>query len=469
MVVAEENDDLECIILPLVKLAGSKTIEMGPVKFWPAKEYDKYIKANLSDDFKKYLDKSILTIHTRQGCFNLEPEDITCATIKMTFLLDKKQKYSLMNDATQMLCFLSNFSIHGIKTQNIHNIYAFKHIRTVWKDLFNTPENWGTTSWFFLNINKKVEISITDKDLSECFGKILATNYMLSNSRWTRRIIQAIRYFNLIFWGEEYQNEAVYQEIYYAKPEDIVFLSMAFEALLDLHFGSPDRKDTTKKFVNSIITILNVPSEKLIRKMKEFLENFYKLRSDVIHGDDILGKDFSTVKGAHVFYATLIDQLQTHTCLKPDILREIRSKSYLTRLFQKVDILGIIKELLPTMVKREEIRDISDEKLHELDILVKLFNNICKEKNKYYLEKSNRDEVCIAVAIKKTLNKSSKSLESVKDVLEKKDLVEIKEFMENLETVIEKSLQNIPILALSSLLLNFRQSVRHGVSGRAPG
>lgn len=423
---------------------------MGPVTFWSARQYAKYVEKDIKKQFKQYLCQSILTTYyNRKKIYSSKLEDITCVSLKVDdkdfneieiLILDEEKRYSLIKDAIQILSFSSNITRHGVKEQNITNIHTFNHIYVVSRELLNKPGNWGYTQLLSSNSDKRTKVSSIDTDLSECFGNILAANYLLTNSRWTRRIIQAIRHFNLIFRGEKKQSVFAQIELFYHKPEDIVFLSMAFEALLDLHFGSQDRKNTTKKFVNSVITILNIPYEKLKGKMRAWLEDFYQLRSDVVHGEDISKKEFHTMKAAHVFYKTLINQLQSHACMKPDILREIHSNDYLVRLFLKSDIMEIIKDLLIPInisIKNGRNKEITEEAFTELSDHIMLFNNICIYR-KHFSDMPNSYEANNAEVIYKILTRSSRKFGTIKDVLIKKGVQGTHEFTTNLQDTIQK-------------------------------
>jgi len=414
-------DDLVCVILPLVKMSDEKMIEMGPVRFWTTSELDKHIDSDIRDNFKKYVDKK-------------EPKNVTCISVvdpELLLLLDDYHKYSLLGYAAHFLCFLSNVTSVGVKMSNINDLYPFIKMRLVTKKLLNTSENWGPANWFSYNVNKQAEISYIDKDFLKCFGKILATNYMSFNPRWARRVIRAIQSFNFVFEGEEREGEIAYSSFYYTKTQDIIFLSMALESLLDLHFASTNKKDTTAKFVKGIMTIIyDVPSEKLKASLENWLKEFYYMRSAIVHGDDISNIGQHVVKGVQAFYVTLNHQLQSHTCLKPNILQQSEMYDCLARLWTEKEVLTIIKDLLSW--KRTN-NSIPEERLRELTFLVTFFSRVTRNAPRFYFARKDEDEVRIKREIVDISERVSKCLKSLKELLAEKGLTEFPKFIEGLK------------------------------------
>ena len=100
-------------ILPWVKLIHDDTIDMGPVRFCRASEYNEYLDSELHEKFKAYVKRNYADVSARisEGdkvkdiCIVSTPlEEITCIAVdemKVIFLSDR-QKDELIYDAVQL-------------------------------------------------------------------------------------------------------------------------------------------------------------------------------------------------------------------------------------------------------------------------------------------------------------------------------------------------------------------------------
>jgi len=367
--------------LPLVKLTCDDALEIEPVIIWKASEYEKYLKPAAQKLFHDYIENCVSPINARTViknkvediCLDRIPfENITCISLDKQYSVhfNDYQKNDIIYDVIHLLCFLSN--THGvcdIRMQNINNLDAYRQLRLTNNKTLSKRENWGASSWFFCNIRLQAELSTFDKGLLNCFGKILLTKFLTANPRWARRIIRAIEHFDYIFVGRD----RVYQIDYINQPNDVVFLSMALESLIDVHFASPDMRDTTKKFIYTLSNIINLKYEEPQKLFNQYLDEFYNLRSRIVHGDEIPTMmfkgnphiDISYIElGMRIFIYSLKWQLSSHACLEPkysDLW--LSSTEDIHRYFwtKKALLKEILRLFLQVLEKKEDIRHKLDE------------------------------------------------------------------------------------------------------------
>ncbi len=351
-------------ILPWVKLVHDDTIDMGPVRFCRASEYNEYLDSKLHQNFKAYIKRRYADISARVReknevkdiCIMTTPlEELTCIAVdemKVIFL-SGKQKDELILDAVQFLCFLSNIGTTRNRPYDLfNNLKLFREIGRLNKDILEDKPNWGYRSWFN-HPGRQAELLTVNKELLRCFGKLLLAEFLPANPRWARRVVRAIQYYNRIFIGLDYS----YIEYYATLPEDVVFLSMAFESLLDVHFAAIERKNTLNKITNIIQNIFNIKYNHPRDVLSKWIQEFYNLRSRIVHGDEIpdqifhgnINLDIPYINmGMKVFVAALICELSSRTCLEPNIIQ--RESDYIEDfyiyLWSQISILSTIEKVL---------------------------------------------------------------------------------------------------------------------------
>lgn len=420
MVEDSKSSELVCVILPLVKIPTDQFIEMGPIRFWTPQDIDNNIEHDLIDDFKNYIDKK-------------ESQDITCISIidsQLLLVLDDYQRYTLIRNAAHFLCFLSNVTDVGFKMMGINDLNPFMRMRIITQRLLKNPGNWGDKNWFSQTKNKQAEMSYWNRELVECFGKILSTKYMSFNPRWAKRVIRAVESFNYVFEGKDVENEFAYTSYYFIKPEDIIFLCIALEALLDLHFAAKERRETTVKFINAIMTIVDIQSQKLKEDLMLWLKDFYNTRSAIVHGDDIVNIEQHIIKGVQAFYIALMHQLQSHTCLKPHVLQPYEMEQCHARLWTEEEILNIIKDILSFKRKGDCIPEVV---IQEMSFLIPFYHKVVNNAPKFFFSKKDEDKIRIKRLIVDILEKRSKCHKSIKELLEEKKISQMTEFIDDLK------------------------------------
>ncbi|MGB9722010.1 MAG: hypothetical protein ACPL28_11105, partial [bacterium] len=270
-------------------------IDIGPVRFWKASKYSNFIPSELQDDFDDYCKINITNnlCHRDNGktnCVSITLENITCVSLNDMdlYFLKREQKNNLIFDAVNIICFVSNLpKFLGARGSVINDLSCFLNIHKLDIKKLRDRANWQRLWWWRYD-DATAQLDQLDERLLACFGEILQNKFCSDYSRWAKRIIRAIEYFNLITKGELYEGGLFARIVYAAKPEDVVFLSTAFESLLDVHFGSPDRKETQQKIGNALISYLQLDDYEAPQEiLRQWIKDFYNLRSRIVHGDDI--------------------------------------------------------------------------------------------------------------------------------------------------------------------------------------
>lgn len=445
-------------ILPWVKLGRDEPIDIGPIRFIKASEFRNYLDPELHGNFEEYVNKEYAKINARiliEGkikdinILSIELNDMTCIALDemQTIILSDQQRDELIFDSIQFLCFLSNLG--GFKNNPyalINNMELFLRIGRINKKILNDKKNWTFESWFN-HPGRSAEIFSIDKNITNCLGKILLAKFLAVNPRWAQRITRSVHYFNRIFMGRDYVNIIYYGSL----PEDAVFLTMAFESLLDVQFASIDNKYTSIKFKNALQSIFNIKynSPRLI--LEKWIQGFYDLRSCIVHGDTLPDQIFHDNEnvdipyinlGIKIFIAALICELTSHTCMESNIRQQESEfiEDFYIYLWSQLPLLSSIKELLIEMKRAGKIDKFPWDIVVKIHDLEKMYMEVyCKNDHSFKIKKSNAEKIAditiqiIHIAEEKLIFKGKELRVMDFDNIKINDLSTTEDFINNLK------------------------------------
>lgn len=247
--------------LPYLELAHEKSIQLGPVLFWPISRYASHIDPKDHEAFRQQ-------IHSIEGID-------TCVSIDEA--VDPNQRETVLIEALYLLYFICIFRNVYYYTE----IPPFDAVRGIIK--LSKKEEWALDA-FEIDKNKLLCISYLEEEIGEGLGKAFSSAYLKpdSNTPFAKRLLRAIRFFvdryipRLMSLGTM---ESSFQKHVY-EPEDFLLLSMSFEALFELNHQHP-----AADFKQKLRPLLHLKYSRPLELFWKWIEQFYESRYAIVHGN----------------------------------------------------------------------------------------------------------------------------------------------------------------------------------------
>ncbi|MBA2367504.1 MAG: hypothetical protein H0V82_00590 [Candidatus Protochlamydia sp.] len=279
--------------LPFVELEHETSITIGPVIFWPASKYQKYIEKKDHQNFQTYIQSiSQIKAKSEEGAsllintIKLAPEVTTCLSISNE--IPPESRESILIDSLYLLYFACTFRdlYYG---NEIPSFDAFRKIIPCSLSFIEKKNNWEN-----LFINEKyrestVCIHLFDPEMCRGLGKMLSAIYArvqegeeLKNQAY-KRLVRSIRYLidgffhrfvNLFENGINFSTELF-------EPEDVIFLASSFEALFDI-----DDKQAAADFKHKLRPLLHLKYAKPVELFWKWVADFYEVKRKIVHGGE---------------------------------------------------------------------------------------------------------------------------------------------------------------------------------------
>jgi hypothetical protein len=268
------------------------TIEMGPVLFWRASEFQKHLPAHLHTAFSDYLDwagsfqtfdETRQKIHTQK----IQPKEMTALSLDDSYhagiTLDE-----LLFDASYLLFFSRNYG--DIKNNHPGTLNPYLKIWNAesgyltnqqWKRHFHaersreTPAIFGNISTYHIHAS----------------AKILENKYKGTGKEklFSMQFVRSLQYFSRRFLDQE--REPLIRLA--SNPEDIVFLATAFESLFDTDGLYQTKRKTNKNYSprdalrEKLAVCLRLNNDKPVSILNKWVDGFYDLRNSIVHGKSL--------------------------------------------------------------------------------------------------------------------------------------------------------------------------------------
>lgn len=272
--------------LPFVEIADESKLNLGPVTFWPGSKFPHYTDKNSQQIFKEYLDSAaqIKTQNNKNQWLDtsfLSPEWMTFISISDSVPFE--QKDALLIDSLYLLYFICTFRnlYYG---NEIPSFDAFRKLIPATAEFINNKSNWNHNHIHEIQREETVCIHTLDHPICESFGKILNEIYTAQDSSEAteyKRIVRAIRYVvdrfyqrfvNLFDHGLEFPSSLF-------EPEDIIFLSAAFESLFDINDKHPGAD-----FKYKLRPLLHLKYSIPVEFFWKWVDDFYEVKRKIVHG-----------------------------------------------------------------------------------------------------------------------------------------------------------------------------------------
>lgn len=279
--------------LPFVELEHETSISIGPVIFWPASKYQKYVDKKDRQNFQTYIQTiSQIKAKSEEGTsqwintIKLTPQVTTCLSISNEIPLESRE--AILIDSLYLLYFACTFRdlYYG---NEIPSFDAFRKIIPCSVSFIEKKNNWED-----LFINEKyrevtVCIHLFDPEMCQGLGKTLSAIYTPLQDgdglkiQAYKRLIRSIRYLvdgfiqrfvNLLDQGISFSAELF-------EPEDVIFLASSFEALFDIN-----EKQAAADFKHKLRPLLHLKYAKPMELFWKWVDDFYEVKRKIVHGGE---------------------------------------------------------------------------------------------------------------------------------------------------------------------------------------
>lgn len=272
--------------LPFVELAKEGQITLGPVNFWPSSDFKTHLPPSLQKPFAEYLE-TMSTIKTFGQTDNKKPittlklrtPSIACVSIETS--INPRLKEPLLIDALYLLYFAASFR-NVYYNDEIIPFKAFTKILPAKPEFITEKSYWEK---MFIGEAKREDIAcITwmDEEICKALGEALRKSYKAGDENdHAIRLIRSIRFFVDRFFSK-FENVFALGLEFHPKifePEDTLFLSSSFDVLLNI-----DEKHPASDFRHKVRPMLHLKYSKPVELFWKWVDAFYLLKKQVIHG-----------------------------------------------------------------------------------------------------------------------------------------------------------------------------------------
>ena len=285
--------------LPFLELPHESTIEMGPVVFWPASRYREFVEEKDQNSFLDYLESiGQIKAFLHEGdekwinTVKLTLNATTCISISSS--LPSNLREFVLIDSLYLFYFSCTFSslYYG---NEIPSFNTFQKIVPASLEFIKIKSNWEN---LFINESYRentVCIAAIDEEICHGFGLALTHIYFpdltesISEIQSYKRLVRSIRYFidrffprflNVLGNGLNF-SEGLFE------PEDVIFLATSFEVLFDVN-----EKEPVSDLKHKLRPFLHLKYGGPLEVFWKWIDDFYRIKKDLIHGDTVLDPVF---------------------------------------------------------------------------------------------------------------------------------------------------------------------------------
>lgn len=280
--------------LPFVELAHENSIEMGPILFWPASKFSRFIPEEYTGHFQNFLDAivQIKTHHAESGklinTIKLSPSSTTFISISPSVPTDKRD--TLLIDALYLLYFACTFR-DLYKGSEIPPFGAFRKMIPASLPYIQFKPCWEHHHIAEMDREQTVCLHLLDPPICKSFGKMLTALYEQEKNPCIEypRTVRAIRYLVDRFFPRFvnlFKENLSFPEILF-EPEDVIFLASGFESLFDIQ-----EKDPAADFKHKVRPLLHIKYSKPVEIFWKWVNDFYEVRRKIVHGGENPGTLF---------------------------------------------------------------------------------------------------------------------------------------------------------------------------------
>lgn len=277
-----------CACLPFIELAEEAHIQLGPVFFWPASKFQDWITPENQQDFQAYI-HSINQIKTKVenakiiNTVTLNPQRTTCISIDSDVPSNLREQ--LIIDSLYCLYFICNFRnlYYG---NEVLPFDVFKKVIPASLEFIHNKNGWESIHINEMNRENTVCIHLFDQEMSSALGKAISAIYQgdatinVETGDGYRRLVRSIRFMvdrffqrfvNLFDKGLDFEDSLF-------EPEDILFLSTSFDALLNI-----SDKDPTSDFKHKLRPMLHLKYSTPVEIFWKWVDDFYTVKRQVVY------------------------------------------------------------------------------------------------------------------------------------------------------------------------------------------
>jgi hypothetical protein len=389
--------------LPFIELDHETMIHLGPVIFWPASKANQFLQEDSLSSFQIYMSEvSKIKAHNEDeegrifNTMTLTPKGTTCVSIAEE--IPKELREFVLIDSLYLLYFACTFRnlYYG---QEIPSFNAFRKMIPASFDFIQIKKNWDNLFIKETSREETVCLHIVDPEICLGLGKALNAIYINDPSQdqsFTyayKRLVRSIRYLvdrffqrfvNLFGRGLNFSEEIF-------EPEDVIFLASSFETL----FGIND-KQPAADFKHKLRPLLHLKYSGAVEIFWKWVDDFYQVKSRIIHGDPILDPLFrlnNNFEISHILlgiklfvYAVYYNLFKFHllqpthkTLYSPPDFKWIHPEEILLFFWTEPTLL----KKLNLFIKQSEREPIKEEQIADIDLLTHLFVSLYE---RYYVE-----------------------------------------------------------------------------------
>lgn len=278
--------------MPYVHLSFMPTIEMGPVLFWRASEFQKYLPIHLHADFSDYLEwagtfQAFDNNRQRIQTLKIQSKEMTAISLNDSYgkgiVLDE-----FLFDAAYLLFFARNYG--NIKTDHPDALNPYLKIWNAESD-YLTSRKWGQ----HFHAERSRENPATFGNVStyhiRASAQILEDKYKGTGNkkRLAMQFVRSLQYFSRRFLDQEREPLVRFA----SNPEDIVFLVAAFESLFDTDSLYQTKRKTNKNYSTrdalreKLAACLRLNNIKPVSILNKWVDGLYDLRNSIAHGKSL--------------------------------------------------------------------------------------------------------------------------------------------------------------------------------------
>lgn len=273
--------------LPFIQLRISKPLEMGPLHFWPAHLFPHILDSDLHTDFQRYMEH-VRKVQVRAP--GKAPIDIATLSLDEMTAISVHYKgtyesvHDLITDGIYLLYFALTFREHYRNGEGI-SFAAFCRLVPANATFIRDAVNWDDIH--IMEHKRTPQLSFEPEKCPIFLWLGNALNQSLQGDENSRRIVRAIRYFVDCFRTPIDNPLSLDPDISHMlfEPEDILYLTAAFESILNLPDGT--KRAHLKQNLRSI---LYLQFSKPMEVLWTWVEDFYDLKERSLAGGGV-GKD----------------------------------------------------------------------------------------------------------------------------------------------------------------------------------
>lgn len=285
--------------LPFVELSCESVVSLGPVTFWPASDYRKFLDPDSHKGFLEYVEtfgQIKARLHRRNvelvNTVKLTPAGTTFISVSED--VPEELRDFILADSLYLLYFACTFRnlYYG---NEVPSFNAFRKMIPASLDFIDAKKNWENLYIDESLREETVCVNFIDPEICKGLGAALSSVYVSSLSQNPtivqshKRLVRSVRYFtdrfsfrfvNLFGKGLDFP-EALFE------PEDVIFLASSFEVLFDI-----DDRNSASDFKHKLRPFLHLKYGGPVEIFWNWIDDFYKTKREIVRGGLIVDPTF---------------------------------------------------------------------------------------------------------------------------------------------------------------------------------